>query len=146
MRDHDAASAHVIARDDVPFGWDGTDPGVQDCLRFVMDGVLAQTGVDPIADLRGQWSDEASANVILSREGGLAKLVARRLTGTRPAFAQRGDVALVVHDGRLALGLVEGEFVVCLAGPEGVSGYARHPRAAMRRAWRANPVARSGAA
>ena len=136
-RDYDAVAPYLELRERMPFGWNGRDPRVQECLRFVMDGVQAQTGVDPIPEIRGRYRDQAEAEAIIAGYGSLRKLVRAHLKGVRPAFARRGDVGMVRGPLGQTLGLIEGEHVVCLAGPEGAAGYVRFPRSDLVAAWSA---------
>lgn len=137
-RDYDAVPLYLAARETVPFGWDGADDGVQDCLRFVMDGVRAQTGRDAMAAVRGRYRNRAEAEALIAGYGSLRKLVRAGLEGVRPAFARRGDVGMVMGPDGPTLGLLDGEHVICLKGPEGEAGYTRFPREALKAAWRAD--------
>ena len=119
------------ARAAQPFAW-----GVNDCCTLACDVVLAMTGVDLMADLRGSYSDEASAEAILAREGGLAAVAARAalaagLGDCHAGFAQRGDVALVQHGNALAMGVIAGD-AVAVPGPDGLAFL---PLSAVLRAW-----------
>lgn len=121
----------LAARADIPFVW-----GQHDCCTLACDIVELLTGVDPMASLRGRYHDEAGAEALLAEAGGLADLAARLareagLGSCHPAFAQRGDVALVEHGNALALGVVAGD-AVAVAGPEGTTFL---PRETIRAAW-----------
>lgn len=97
--------AMIEARRATPFEW-----GAHDCCSFAADAVLEMTGTDPIADLRGQWTDEVSALRLLKAHGGLEALATERLgVLIAPAFAQRGDVVLHTLTGREALGVCIGD-------------------------------------
>jgi len=124
-------AALIEARREAPFAW-----GEQDCCTLAADAVLAFTGVDPMAALRGSYASEAEAEAILAGQGGLAELAARQaaavgLGDCHPAFAQRGDVALVEHGNTLAMGVVVGA-AVAVPGPDGLLFL---PPAAIQRAW-----------
>lgn len=71
-----------------PFRWD------RDCGRWAAACVIAQTGEDPLAELRGQYSTKRAALKLLAE-----KSMYERLDGmferVEPCFAQRGDIALV---------------------------------------------------
>ena len=80
------------ARERQAFAW-----GPNDCITFGADGVLAITGVDLIAGLRGGWNGERAALRRLRRLGGLQAAVTSVLGAPlpSPALAQRGDVLLI---------------------------------------------------
>lgn len=93
-----------------PFVW-----GVNDCVLFAADGIAAMTGIDPVADLRGQWASRGEAVRVIARLGGLpAAVAALGLEPVAPLFAQRGDLVLHRRDGTDALALCLGNQ---LAGP-----------------------------
>ena len=97
-------SDYILARAKMPFEW-----GANDCATFAADGIAEMTGEDPIADIRGEWKDAASAVRFIASEGGLASIVAGRFEQIAGVlFAQRGDVGLVTLDDR--------EFVALCAG------------------------------
>ena len=84
--------------------------GAFDCCTLVGDVVLAITGVDPIADVRGKYSTEQGAYRILARLGGMEAAWAARLgPPIALGFAQAGDVgitgdAVVFYGGSCWLG------------------------------------------
>lgn len=83
--------------------------GRHDCALFAADMVLAVTGVDPAADLRGHTSARQALRVLRSH-GGPAALASRLLGPSAPAReAVCGDVVLA------RTGATEG-FAVCLDG------------------------------
>jgi len=131
--------------------------GQFDCAMAICQGVLAITGLDAGAGLRGEYAtaDEAAALIALNgatlslegptrigREsaGDLGTLAAALAEGYGfgevPArFAQRGDVVLVDNnDPGHALGTVDlsGRFAWCV----GERGFARVPMRRWLRAWR----------
>ncbi len=80
----------------LPFEW-----GSHDCCTVAADVVLAVTGVDPMEDLRGQYSTERQALRILAQAGGIQAYLNQRLGPVVPvALAQAGDIG-VCDDGRL---------------------------------------------
>ena len=83
-----------------PFAW-----GTRDCVTFVCDALLAFTGRDPGADLRGTYATWPEAAARLRQLGGLVALASerfgRRLEPAEPL--QCGDVVL------LERGACEGE-------------------------------------
>lgn len=106
--------------------------GVFDCCLFAADVVVAITGVDTAAALRGYRGRRAAA-AILEHEGGMVALVSRLLGASMSAArAGRGDVIF-------GYPIVDGAVGVCLgrsvafAGPKGVSFY---PRSVAALAWR----------
>lgn len=80
----------TTARRLLPYEW-----GTHDCVTVAADWVLALRGVDPIADIRGQWTDESGAMAVLEAQGGLIAAMDARFTRTPKAMAGRGDLLLV---------------------------------------------------
>ena len=122
-------AALVEARRETPFAW-----GSNDCGLFMADAVMAVTGEDPAAALRG-YSTEEGAEAVLG-EDGLEGTVARALSAIGcgdcpPALAQRGDVALALLGNQPTMTVVLGEV---LAGP-GPRGLIFLPLARILRAW-----------
>lgn len=98
-------AALIEARRNHGFVW-----GAQDCCSFAADAVLAMTGADPLAAWRGAYDTEEAAERIIGPDG-LAAFVARLLAEfgareVRPAFAQRGDWALVTVGNQALCGVV----------------------------------------
>lgn len=117
--------AVVAAARERPFAW-----GVLDCALFAADGIAAVTGVDPAAEWRGTYADQAGARRLLHERGGLSALAGRiarrhgwpRVPATRLG---RGDVALVrLEDGSAALAVCLGTGFA-LPGPCGLASVAR---------------------
>lgn len=79
-----------------PFEW-----GKTDCCTVAADVVMACTGTDPMADLRGAYDSEFSAGRLIVSGGGIEALLDSRL-GPRVSLlmAQPGDIGLC-DDGRL---------------------------------------------
>jgi hypothetical protein len=69
--------------------------GTFDCVHFVGNWVTELTGVDPIADYRGQYTTEAEAKSLLEQlDGTLYQALQKRFGDpVHPAKAQRGDIA-----------------------------------------------------
>jgi len=84
--------------------------GINDCVLFAADAVLAVTGRDPIADWRGQWQDEDSAWRLIGEDGLEARVVAAMAAfgapECPPLFAQRGDVCLAVQGNDLVVAVM----------------------------------------
>ena len=81
-----------------PFRWD------RDCGRWAAACVIAQTGVDPIADLRGQYRTKREALKLLATTP-MAERLDALFPRVHPALAQRGDIALAQDT---CLGVVTG--------------------------------------
>lgn len=118
-----ALAEFIRARADMPFAW-----GVNDCCAFAAAGIEVMTGAEL---LRGvpPYATAAEAALILKRP--LEEWMDERLNRCEPAFAQRGDVGLIVIDGRRSLALFEGHW---LYGP-GQTKLARAKRDAALMAW-----------
>jgi hypothetical protein len=123
-------AALVEARRHTPFAW-----GMHDCGLFAADAVLACTGTDPAAHLRGRYASEAEAEALLGEQGlyGFVRAIeaARGTTLCAVSLAQRGDTALVQLGNLLAMGVVLGDVV---AAP-GTNGLAFVRIDAARRVW-----------
>lgn len=121
--------AFIDARKGQPFAW-----GANDCASFAADAVLAQTGVDPMADWRGYDSEFGAARVLVTAGAtSLADLVTRVLTPCPVGLAQRGDVALVMQGNEPTLMIVAGDWLI---GP-GLERMKMAPRSAAVMTWRA---------
>lgn len=111
-----------------PFAW-----GQQDCALCAADCVLACTGVDPAARLRGTYSNAAGAAAVLRTHGGLVAIAARNLGAeVAPLCATLGDVGLVANGGRECLAVCTGP-VWLAPGPNGLTPF---PPECVTRAWR----------
>jgi hypothetical protein len=128
MRNHSALHSFLAEGQSRPFSW-----GANDCVTFAAAAVIAQTGVDHLAEIKA-WKSMRGAAGELKRRGGFVEAVSSRLIEIPCAFAKRGDVGLVEGIAFSALMIVEGEMLV---GP-GVDGLVRVPRAAMKIAWSAD--------
>lgn len=131
IRDHAALARYLAARQALPFAW-GRE--ANDCVSFALGAVEAQTG-RRLRSRLPNWSTQTGARRVLARRGGLEAAVSSVLEAIPPAFAARGDIALVRHPqtGAEALFVVEGDTLV---GPD-ASGARRLKRTHMIRAWRA---------
>ena len=93
----------VKARASMPFIW-----GQNDCCIFAADAVLATTGKDHAASLRGYISAREAQRLIEER-GGLREIVRAALGDSiLPAFASVGDVVLVENEWRELLAICNG--------------------------------------
>jgi len=80
------------------FRWD------RDCARRAAACAIAVTGEDPLADLRSQYRTKREAMALLA-ETPMADRLDALFPRIHPAFAQRGDIALVEDS---CLGIVLG--------------------------------------
>lgn len=98
----------VRERRSMPFEW-----GRNDCVLLVADWILEATGIDHVADLRGQWHDALSAMRALEERGGMQAAVTAALGEPIDwRLAQRGDAVLIVVDGRESLAVCAGEYAL----------------------------------
>jgi hypothetical protein len=112
----------------MPFAW-----GANDCCLFAADAVLAMTGVDHGAQLRGTYSTALGAARVLEEHGGVAGLATAALgAALPPALAGVGDVVLVETGGRDALAICNGTSVI----GAGESGLVSFGIGAAKAAWR----------
>ena len=126
MRAHDWEArlfAAVDAARAAPFEW-----GTHDCALFVADAVLAMTGHDYAADLRGQYSTQAGALRLLADTPLRARMDAL-FPSIEVRMAQRGDA---VMDATGALGVCLGERAA-FVGPSGIE---MQPTLGAELAWR----------
>lgn len=93
-------------RQTMKFSW-----GKHDCLTFACDGVGIQTGVDIMANWRGQYSTARGAYYLLRQEanGSIARALTNAFGEPRKyaLTAQRGDVVLAIINKRETAGLVD---------------------------------------
>jgi len=119
--------AFVRSRETAPFAW-----GANDCCSFGADAVLAETGTDLMADLRGRYSTAAGAARVTAKMGGIAAFLDVRLARTEPGLARRGDLVMFETVEGPALGVVVGARAAA-AGPDGIIWV---PSARWQQAWR----------
>lgn len=97
-----------------PFRW-----GQTDCALWCGAAVLAATGYDPAADLRGTYASRFECYQIVKRAGGLVNLIAPRmdrfapLSGDGVAVARLDGVQIcgLIMGGRLVVRKVSGLYV-----------------------------------
>lgn len=113
-----------------PFEW-----GRHDCCLFAADAVMAINGVDPAADLRGNYSSAVQAADLVAKLGGLDAIPPSAGFEEVPVkYAHRGDVVLCETAGRDVLGVVDMSGLrVAVPGEEGLVFL---PIAAGLKAWR----------
>lgn len=88
------------------------DDGRRDCGLTDADWVLAATGVDPAAHLRGRYSNAFGRERLLRRLGGLEAVMtdcAARAGLPDTASPRRGDVGLIEAGSRQMAGICMGE-------------------------------------
>lgn len=76
----------------------GAPTRVLPCAPWICDWIALRTGVDPIADMRPDWSERAVLRVMVE-EGGLAAMTRRRLSAAGLVETRRphpGDVGIVI--------------------------------------------------
>ncbi len=122
----EALAEYLDSRRDVPFAW-----GESDCATFAAGAVEALTG--HAMEVPRVESAQDYARFILD-SGALREHVGDHLGDPlpSPAFAQRGDVVLMLLDGRETLGVCIGDGI---AGP-GPAGLVVVPLSAATAAWR----------
>ena len=144
--------AHFTAARGARFQW-----GKFDCATAVCQAIAAITGIDPGADLRGQYGNSDEAAALMALSGGVtlclegasqlsaagdlgtlaaALAAAHNFAEVKPTFARRGDLVLVDNNGgpTRALGIVDlsGRFAWCASE----RSFARVPMKGWLRAWR----------
>jgi len=130
-RNIEALLGYLTERADMPFRWGRRR---NDCVSFAAGAAKAQTGKDPLGDLK--WNSLAEARALLKRLGGLRKAVDARLRRIPPSMAQRGDIA-AVPDRRFGVRLMVIEGATLVA--PGAKGAERLPRGQMVAAWSIDP-------
>jgi hypothetical protein len=121
-------AAFARERAAMPFAW-----GANDCCLFAADAVLALTGTDPAAQLRGTYSTALGAMRVLKEHWGVAGLATNVLGASMPpALAGVGDVVLIETGDYHALAICNGTSVIG-AGERGIVGYGI---GAAKAAWR----------
>lgn len=119
----------VESRRGVPHAW-----GTNDCCLFAADAILAMTGVDHAADLRGTYSTEREANEIIGRYGSLEAFLTHFLGDpSGPICARRGDVVtFVAPNGSECVGVCLGTSIAC----PGDNGLNMLPMSSAAKSWR----------
>lgn len=121
-------AAFIEARRHVPFAW-----GSNDCATFAADALVALTGADPMAALRGRWAGQEQALQVLQQLGGLGRAGCRVLGRPLPqlAAAPRGAVVCARMRGLPTMGVHLG---VWWCAP-GAAGLEFRPAREERLAW-----------
>jgi hypothetical protein len=129
--DWDHALMREIERQrSIPFQW-----SISDCLTFVLDCVEAVTGEYVAADL--EWpayatADEAYAALHALGYENLSAAFDAHFLPIHPAWAGRGDIAVIVHEQGLTSGIFVGASIAC----KEPAGVALIERSRAVRAWR----------
>ena len=102
----------LLVRQAQPFAW-----GERDCASLAFDAVLAKTGRDLFADLRGAYCSAAGALRELQRLNGLAALCDARLGPRVPLDrVQDGDIAWLRPDACTGVAREHGALGVAWSG------------------------------
>ena len=122
-----------------PFLW-----GDSDCCLMPCDGVLAITGVDPAAKLRGRYKTLRGAQGALRRfaRGGVVETVEKIAADLAAPevtlrFARRGDICLITDPELVETGF-DAMLAICLGREVGIAqvdGLRLLPLARAARAW-----------
>ncbi len=88
-RDIEALALAIYAR---PFAW-----GSADCCTSACDVFSALWGIDPMAPLRGRYSDRRGAVGLIRARGGWSEMAAdlAEQAGLRPGIGGPGELALI---------------------------------------------------
>lgn len=119
--------------------------GQHDCALFAASAVEAMTGVDILAEFRGQYSSRVGAAKALREigQGTLIKTFNHRLgRWKRPALAQRGDIVMFQNSAGICcgsfsrfIGEYDEAFQPILSGQFSKSSLIVIPTLACSRAW-----------
>jgi hypothetical protein len=128
-------SAFLQERQRAPFVW-----GENDCILFAADAIVAITGFDLAASVRGLYASEEEAKALLKQRGGLEAAITEAF-GFKPhdnrLKAHRGDGVLVEAHGFICAAVMDDS--ICsenrLAVPMPKSGFTRLPMTAARKIW-----------
>ncbi len=94
--------------------------GLHDCGLFAADCVLAITGKDPAAEMRGTYGTEEEADALVARYGSLLALLTEKLGEPKKGRGmEKGDIILFVLFGIEHVGVCLGE-KVALVGDTGL--------------------------
>lgn len=128
----------ISAARDVPFGY---GPGQNHCCLFTADVALAMTGEDMLSPLRGKYTTEKMAYLVLrkfTKGGGIVEYMeyvskAHSIPEIPVSHAQRGDAVLFYEEGTSnpGLGVCVGDRFVSVIK----TGIAFAPMAKALKAW-----------
>ncbi|ETR75072.1 hypothetical protein X566_20180 [Afipia sp. P52-10] len=125
----DALQSAIDTHRDLPFEY-----GLSDCFRLPMDCVLAMTGSDPLAHLRG-YENEIGAAKVLRRHGHetVGDAFASAFEEIPVMMMGRGDIAVVARDGAVGGCVCAGDILI---GKAQYIGLVVLPRALASRAFK----------
>ena len=110
-----------------PFKW-----GEHDCVLWAANAALAITGSDPALEFRDEYSSPIGAARILKEAGGMEALVSKKFESILPAFANVGDILMVMQEGQPMLAVCNGETMLAT----GLEGLVALPTLSAVKAWR----------
>lgn len=120
----EALAAYFDARRNVPFAW-----GTNDCSSFAAGAIEAMTGeAPPLPEYEGAAGAARELAVQPLRER-VEELFGPEIL---PAFARRGDLILMLLEGRETLGVCDQDRIACA----GTDGILLAPRSIAVAAWR----------
>lgn len=82
------------------FSW-----GKFDCCLFAAECVKAQTGVDPMPEFRGRYTTEVGAKRLLTKFGGIEKIMDSKFQRGCISSISRGDLVLIENQQGVMLGV-----------------------------------------
>ena len=99
------------------------DYGAYNCGLFAAECIDAMTGEARAAELRSQFTDEASAKAFVGAAGGIEGAVTARLGFPFQTWgrARRGDVCLVMTQDGPGLGICVGTLIVMMTPGAGLT-------------------------
>jgi hypothetical protein len=108
--------------------------GEHDCVLWAANALIAITGHDPAEEFRGQYSTALGAARILEQAGGMEALVSKQLERepVPAAFANVGDILLVMQEDRPMLAVCNGETMFA----PGLEGLVSLPTLSAVKAWK----------
>jgi hypothetical protein len=125
MESRPALVSYLRAAASQPFAW-----GALDCSLFMAGWVLARTGIDPAAALRGRYATERGALRLARRLGGMEAVARRQMAAA--GFATTcapvpGDVGIIAHPHIGPTCAILSEIGWLTKTAAGVRGGAAHP-------------------
>jgi hypothetical protein len=120
----EALSDYISNKRDEPFQY-----GVNDCCMFAAGAVEAMTGVDPMEEFKGTYSDLRGSIKVLKEigEGDLETTLDSKFEEVAISHAQRGDLAFFDE----SVGVIMGSFAYFVSD----EGLERIPREMWEKCW-----------
>jgi hypothetical protein len=120
----EALSDYISSKRDEPFQY-----GVNDCCMFAAGAVEAMTGVDPMEEFKGTYSDLRGSIKVLKEigEGDLETTLDNKFEEVAISYAQRGDLAFFDE----SVGVIMGSFAYFVSD----EGLERIPREMWEKCW-----------